>query len=325
MWYYRDIKHDGLNKYRRIRGYDPNEVEQKAQAQMMAWEEMWEGKQEAEGKRQERERAAERTSAERARAAKEKEAKKQVAAAKTEKAQKSLEQIENTLLAALDVDRSIHWEKLKDFSAFGKPRPKKPKSWEQLKDCSAFSKPRPQEPELRVEGRRFYLQGRPPKPQPLEIAREPTMYDPKYRYQHKPGFLERFFDLSIPHPQLRDFALYQADREQWLKAKQEIIQKNEESRRQYFEDLRKWEAGQAETKQLLEEQYPEDLKKWEAERQHFLEEQQRKNEAIDKQKPELYAEDLRKWEAEAEQFLQEQERNKRLGFGVVVKVILPRK
>jgi len=44
-----EIWHGGLNKHRHIRGSDPYVVKQKAVAQQLAWDEMWEKEQAAEG------------------------------------------------------------------------------------------------------------------------------------------------------------------------------------------------------------------------------------------------------------------------------------
>jgi restriction system protein len=55
-----EVRHEGLNKYRHIRGSDRHIVEQKADAQRFAWDEMWEKKQASEQKRMEREAAIRR-------------------------------------------------------------------------------------------------------------------------------------------------------------------------------------------------------------------------------------------------------------------------
>ena len=52
-----EVRHEGLNKYRHIKGTDRHIVKQKAAAQKQAWDEMWEKKQAAEQKRKEREAA----------------------------------------------------------------------------------------------------------------------------------------------------------------------------------------------------------------------------------------------------------------------------
>ena len=43
-----EIRHDGLNKYRHIRGNNRQVVEQKAKAQLIVWGEMWKKKLEIE-------------------------------------------------------------------------------------------------------------------------------------------------------------------------------------------------------------------------------------------------------------------------------------
>jgi len=50
-----EVRHDGLNKYRHIRGSDRYIVEQKATAQRLTWNEMWDKKQVAEEKKRNRE------------------------------------------------------------------------------------------------------------------------------------------------------------------------------------------------------------------------------------------------------------------------------
>ncbi len=103
--YVAKLKHEGLHKYQEISGTDLHAVEQKAQAKLLEWEEMWE-------KKQKREKAAQ-----------DKEAKKQLAATLTEQAQDALSAIEETLSLALERDATVDWEALKDFSEFSEPQP----------------------------------------------------------------------------------------------------------------------------------------------------------------------------------------------------------
>ena len=56
-----EVRHDGLNKYRHIRGSDRYVVEQKAAAQKLAWDEMWEKKQVARSKEEKYELAVIKT------------------------------------------------------------------------------------------------------------------------------------------------------------------------------------------------------------------------------------------------------------------------
>ena len=113
--YETEVKHDGLHKYRIIRGSDPYVVEQKAKAQQETWDEMWQKKLAAEKKKQERE--LEKADRER---------KKQIALERTEQAQKAIQDIENTLHHTLSIDDAIDWESLKDFSKFSESKPEKP-------------------------------------------------------------------------------------------------------------------------------------------------------------------------------------------------------
>ncbi|WP_174612974.1 restriction endonuclease [Virgibacillus ihumii] len=110
-----EIKHDGLNKYRIIKGSDRRVVKQKALAQERQWEEMWHKKLEAERKKEEREKAA-----------REKEEKKALAMQLTEEAEQQLQNIENTLSFTLTIDDKIDWESLKDTSEYTIPEPDEP-------------------------------------------------------------------------------------------------------------------------------------------------------------------------------------------------------
>lgn len=100
-----ELSHDGLNKYRHIRGTDKYVVEQKAAAQRRTWDAMWEKKL----------------------VAQEKEDKKELAADKTSEAQGILTTIENTLHHTLDIDDTVNWDSFLDNSSFPKKKPSKEK------------------------------------------------------------------------------------------------------------------------------------------------------------------------------------------------------
>ena len=100
-----EIRHDGLHKYRHIRGNNRQIVEQKAEAQIKAWAEMWEKKCKIEKVRSDRETAANW-----------KEAKKALAITKTKEVEIALDDIENTLVDIIDRDCKLNWEELKDYS-----------------------------------------------------------------------------------------------------------------------------------------------------------------------------------------------------------------
>ncbi|MCM3439361.1 restriction endonuclease [Metabacillus halosaccharovorans] len=110
-----EIKHEGLHKFRVIKGNDRFVVEQKAYLQLKQWDEMWDKKQEAERKKRERENAA-----------KEKAQKKAVAEQLSHDALAEHNRIDNTLLHTLDVDDKIDWDSLIDYSVFPEPKPVRP-------------------------------------------------------------------------------------------------------------------------------------------------------------------------------------------------------
>ena len=108
-----EVRHDGLHKYRLIKGTDRYVVEQKASAQVRAWDEMWERKAAIHSARRNREEAA-----------REKESKKLIAQERTAEAKQVLTDLENTLQHTLDINDRIDWDSLLDKSAFPKSLPK---------------------------------------------------------------------------------------------------------------------------------------------------------------------------------------------------------
>src|SRR5215472_1660357 len=126
MWQ-REIKHDGLHKYRVVKGDTPAIMQLRAEMQMKSWNEQWERVQSARAKRQAQLNAA-----------RAKETNKQTAAERSREAQEELDGIENLLTSALEEDHAIDWEQLKDHSSFPVPEPVRPKD-----------EPAPREPDLR--------------------------------------------------------------------------------------------------------------------------------------------------------------------------------
>lgn len=111
----REIRHEGLNKYKIIKGKNWYVVQQKVEMQKREWDEMWKRKQEQIRKMKEREQAA-----------REKQQKKTLAENLTSEAKEQLEKIENILLHTLGVYNKIEWDELKDTSVFSTPKPKRP-------------------------------------------------------------------------------------------------------------------------------------------------------------------------------------------------------
>lgn len=108
-YYYEiEVKHEGLNKYRYIRGRDKHVVEQKAEMLKRSWNESWEKKQTA---LEEKQLFFD---------------KKEEAANKTKEAQELLKNIENTLRYTLNINDAIDWGSLKSTAKFDKPFPKQP-------------------------------------------------------------------------------------------------------------------------------------------------------------------------------------------------------
>ncbi|WP_051291530.1 restriction endonuclease [Fictibacillus gelatini] len=107
-----EVRHEGLNKYRVIKGTSLYVVQQKAEMQKRAWDEMWEKKEQQLKQKQDRERAA-----------KEKLEKKELAEKLTIEAGEKLIFIQNTLIHTLDIDDKINWDDLKDTSKFSVQKP----------------------------------------------------------------------------------------------------------------------------------------------------------------------------------------------------------
>jgi restriction system protein len=107
MWQI-EVRHNGLKKYRLIRGTDQYVVEQKAAVQKAAWDEMWQKKVEREQRISNKQSMLED------------------AQEQTKEAVESIEQIENILSHGLKIDSVIKWEALKDNSTFSQPAPRKP-------------------------------------------------------------------------------------------------------------------------------------------------------------------------------------------------------
>lgn len=110
-----EVIHEGLNKYRHIRGSDKYIVQQKAAAQQLTWDEMWEKNQRSEQKKMDRE----------ARIIS-KEEKKELAIIKTNEAQDAINQLESILLHTLKIDDAIDWSSLLDNKKYPDKKPKKP-------------------------------------------------------------------------------------------------------------------------------------------------------------------------------------------------------
>src|ERR1041385_166155 len=103
MWQI-EIRHEGLHKYRVIKGTDRFVVEQKAAAQRAIWNSMWASRIERARKAADKESAQERT----------------------QEAHEILKGRENLLKDSLQIGHAIDWDSLKDKSKFSTPKPDEP-------------------------------------------------------------------------------------------------------------------------------------------------------------------------------------------------------
>jgi len=110
-----EIRHPGLNKYRLVTGRDKYVVEQKAAAQMAAWDEMWA-----------RRVAAEKRANERLARQMDKQGKLALAEERTAEAEAAIAALGGLLNHTLGVDDRVDWDSLKTTAAFPKKKPVAP-------------------------------------------------------------------------------------------------------------------------------------------------------------------------------------------------------
>lgn len=104
-----EVRHDGLNKYRLIRGKDKYVVEQKASAQQAVWNEMWRRKLEKEQKIED------------------KQTKIESSIEQTKESTEAIKELENIIKHALNKNCKIDREILKKEIKFYKQKPPSPK------------------------------------------------------------------------------------------------------------------------------------------------------------------------------------------------------
>src|SRR5689334_2392526 len=102
-----EIRHDGLHKYRVVKGQTQEIMRLRAEMQLRSWDEQWSRVQAAQAKREEQVQAAYN-----------KETMKRVAVERTIEAQKALDILNNLLSDALEVDHAIDWKTLIDESDY---------------------------------------------------------------------------------------------------------------------------------------------------------------------------------------------------------------
>jgi restriction system protein len=119
-----EIRHEGLHKFRVVKGETPAIMQLRAQMQLSSWDEQWARVQATQKKRQAQVKAAH-----------DKDAKKQLAAERTREAQKTLDALNHLLKDVLEEDHEIDWSLLIDNSDYAAAKPTR-----------LVEEPRPREP-----------------------------------------------------------------------------------------------------------------------------------------------------------------------------------
>jgi len=109
-----EVRHEGLNRYRLVRGTNQHVVAQTAAAQRAIWDEMWA-----------RRLATQRKVSARARSARDKVSKKALAAERSKAAQAVIAELTCVLKDGLANQDRFTWELLKDTSKYAVPQPTK--------------------------------------------------------------------------------------------------------------------------------------------------------------------------------------------------------
>jgi len=112
-YYHVTVRHDGLGKYRVIRGAERHLVEAAAHAQQRAWNEQYAKKLEVAERRRERDERK-----------RELEDSLREADERTREAQQAIQELRGLLAATLSVDDRIDWETLKQHQPFSQPQPR---------------------------------------------------------------------------------------------------------------------------------------------------------------------------------------------------------
>lgn len=110
-----EVRHKGLNKYRHIKGTDSHVVKQKAAAQELTWDEMWQKKLLQDQKRAEKELSVVS-----------KAKNKKIALERTEDAEKDISALGNILSHSISTKNTVNWNHLTWDTNFTKDKPTAP-------------------------------------------------------------------------------------------------------------------------------------------------------------------------------------------------------
>ena len=110
-----EIRHDGLHKYRLVKGETQAVMQFRAEMQMRSWNEQWDRRLGSRARLQARLNAAQ-----------DREANKGEAAERTTEAREALQALEGVLTTSLEEDHTVEWAELKDRSSFNVVEPMRP-------------------------------------------------------------------------------------------------------------------------------------------------------------------------------------------------------
>jgi restriction system protein len=306
-----EVRHDGLGKYRHIRGSEKHVVEQKALYQKLQWDEQWQRKLEVDQRVQERNQAAKQKAAERERLIQEKDRlreqtalekarqKEEAQRYKDDRKQEGIDR-DAEAKATLDALRNIlnHTLKINDVI-----------DWNQLKDTTTFKE---SPPKLELPS--------PPKSEPIPTAPTPEVVPLKptlavrpnpperntAKYQPVLGFLDRLLASRKARKIAEAEALFQQDHAAWV-AECTRLDDHDAGELRKWEDRKKsienknaalhaeWERAVERTKtensgirswwekrcEQVRAKHGEAMKEWEQRKEKFHERQKETNAAID--------------------------------------------
>lgn len=269
-----EIRHDGLGKYRHIRGSDKQVVEQKAHYQKLQWNVQWQHKLDADQRKAY------------------KDTRKQEAEDRDAAAKLVLDRLRNTLSYALNVNHAFDWNLLKDITQFKEPPP------------SLVLTPCPENKSLPFPPTQTSSPAEPtPEPYPEEPQRDLPKYQP-YLFIIRPELAQR--------RTARVQALFEADHADWLVDCKKCDQHHSDQCNLWREEKKRiaeinflryisWErevksiqAGNIVRRTFWENQcalnrskHPIAMSEWESRKNSFYKLQRKKNDAIDR-KLEVY-------------------------------------
>ena len=221
-----EVRHDGLNKYRYIKGSDKHVVEQKARAQEVAWAQLWQKKLAAEEKKRQREAAI-----------RSKEEKRELATIKTQEALEAINQHETVLAHTLTVDDAINWSDLLDNEQFTQDKPEAPHP--------------PQEPDLGMSEYQAVISSPEPKRSDEKYQQNflqklifrPERAEKKYQADHTTWLKSKEQAEAMAEQQ------FAADHDEWKLARQAFEEKNTA----YLEQVKDWQEAKLKFEQKRNE------------------------------------------------------------------------